>query len=436
MIPAAGEGASCRERGKRLERLSALDLRLIPIVSQQRVVTQPQLELLVDDVPARTLRYRTRRLHQRGLLGRMRPYRERGSAQYHLWPTRAGDAMARGAPAPRGGERREPNPTFIAHAAALTGFYVAFMKNLPAGVELVSFAREAEAREPFRSLGGRQRAIAPDARIELEEDGRRLVGLLEVDLGTMSRRRLRAKARGYADYARAGGWRERHDFCPALLFATIATRRGRAFLEALASELGGDRTLHAYSCGLAREPARAVSEPVWRAIGGEALDLLAALRDARPPYYEERARFEEARRRERRKRERLLSDPAALREQLRGSHPGPPPALDGRERAAIELLVEGGGEFAEPEREALSALARMLADPLGGRWADREPGQREHQALTALAALLLAPARGGGEIRRATWRRPLASPCPSPPRRGRAASIHRPALALDRRAAR
>jgi hypothetical protein len=27
----------------------------------------------------------------------------------------------------------------------------------------------------------------------------------------------------------------------------------------------------------------------------------------------------------------------------------------------------------------------MLADPLVGLWADREPGQREHQALTALA---------------------------------------------------
>lgn len=172
-----------------------------------------------------------------------------------------------------------------------------------------------------------------------EEDGRRLVGLLEVDLGTMSRRRLRAKARGYADYDRAGAWRERHEFCPALLFATIASRRGLAFLEALADERGDDYAPFAYACGLAREPARAVSEPVWRATGGGAFDLLAALRDARRPYDEERARFEEARRRERRRHERLLSDPAALREQLPRSQPVPPPRLDGRERTAIELLL-------------------------------------------------------------------------------------------------
>ncbi|MGH2741607.1 MAG: hypothetical protein ACRDN8_03795, partial [Thermoleophilaceae bacterium] len=72
----------------------------------------------MEDVPARTLRYRTRRLHRLGLIGRTGPYRERGSAPYHLWPTRAGDAVARGGAAPRGGERREPSPTFIAHAAA------------------------------------------------------------------------------------------------------------------------------------------------------------------------------------------------------------------------------------------------------------------------------------------------------------------------------
>lgn len=45
-------------------------------------------------MPPRTLRYRCNRLSKLGLLGRTRPYRERGSAPHHIWPTRRGEAMA------------------------------------------------------------------------------------------------------------------------------------------------------------------------------------------------------------------------------------------------------------------------------------------------------------------------------------------------------
>lgn len=68
---------------------------------------------------------RTRRLHQLGLAGRTRPYRERGSAPSHHWPTRRADCLMRGDPPPRGGERQQPNPLFLAHAAALTDLYIA-----------------------------------------------------------------------------------------------------------------------------------------------------------------------------------------------------------------------------------------------------------------------------------------------------------------------
>lgn len=396
MGAAAARGGSRRGRGTRFERLassvSGLDLRLLEIVSEHRVVTQTQLELLVEDVPARTLRYRTRRLHRFGLLGRTRPYRERGSAPHHLWPTRLGDAVARGAPAPRGGERREPNPTFIAHAAALMGFYVALATGLPAGVQLVSFAREAEAREPFRSLGGGPRAIAPDARLELEdEDRRQLVGLLEVDLGTMSRRRLRAKARGYADYERVGSWRERHEFCPALVFATVTGPRALAFLTALDEELQRSSELRACACALAREPARAVSAPAWHLLGGsERVELVEALRAARRPHDEERARLEERRRRDRAAGECLRRDPAALRAHLRGQRRGLPDGIDDPSRTAVELLLESEGDLAGAERDALEALAGMLADPLLGRWAERKLNATEREALARLAAHYLA----------------------------------------------
>ena len=105
--------------------LSELDLRILGLLSRHRVLTQTQLAAISAGVPARTLRYRCNRLAKHGLLGRTRPYRERGSAPHHLWPTRRGEAMACGGPPPRGGERREPNPLFLAHAAGLSEIYVA-----------------------------------------------------------------------------------------------------------------------------------------------------------------------------------------------------------------------------------------------------------------------------------------------------------------------
>ncbi len=188
-----------RTRSDRIASLSSLDLRLLRIVSEHRVATQTQLELLVEDIPARTLRYRAARLHRLGLVGRSRPYRERGSAPHHFWPTRHGDALARGAPPPRGGERSEPNPTFIGHAAAVTGFYVALARRLAHGVRLACFVREAEAREQFQGRDGRRRAIAPEARVELEDkQGRRLVGryFRAFEQGTMPERACASRIAG------------------------------------------------------------------------------------------------------------------------------------------------------------------------------------------------------------------------------------------------
>jgi hypothetical protein len=113
------------------------------------VLTQTQLASLNSETPARTLRYRCARLAREGLAGRSRPYRERGSSPHHFWPTRKGEAIVIGGPPPRGGERREPNPLFLAHAAGLSEIYVALKTTLPDEVKLVRFEREADAREPF-----------------------------------------------------------------------------------------------------------------------------------------------------------------------------------------------------------------------------------------------------------------------------------------------
>jgi hypothetical protein len=84
---------------------------------------------------------------------------------------------------------------------------------------------------------GRRQAIALDARIELEQqDGSRLVGLLEIDLRTMSHRRLAPSPRLRRLRSRQG-LAERQHFCPVLLLATIAPRRAIAFLDSLSREL-------------------------------------------------------------------------------------------------------------------------------------------------------------------------------------------------------
>jgi hypothetical protein len=369
--------------------LTDLDLRILGLLSDHRVLTQTQLAAISAGVPARTLRYRCNRLAKHGLLGRTRPYRERGSAPHHLWPTRRGEAMACGGPPPRGGERREPNPLFLSHAAGLSEFYVALETSLPAGFRLTGFAREADAREPFATeITREKRAIAPDAFIEIEEaEGRKLRAFVELDMGSMSHRRLKRKAAGYAEYAKAGAWRERHRFCPALLFITTTEERARSFLAAMRRELDDDTTLLTCACDLARTLSRCATETRWLIDGyEEPVDLLGALSEARRPYDEEAARLQAQRREEEAERQRLLSDPEALRSHLRRwQHRDWGIKRLGDAAAALAIILEGDGELGWAEREALSALGPMFADLHVPQLSEREPSVTERHAFEALA---------------------------------------------------
>jgi Replication-relaxation len=222
--------------------LTPLDRDLLAVLCAHRVVTQEQLGRLFPAVPERTLRYRTRRLHDLGLAGRSRPYRERGSAPNHHWPTRHADCLMRGDPTPRGGERRQPNPVFLAHAAALTDLYVTLSTGVGTlGLTLEGYGREGAAREAFE-FEGRDRAIAPDAGVHLRDgEGRDLLAFVEVDLGTMSHARLRQKAELYAAYADARAWEGRFRFLPALLFLTTSDVRAGRFLKSLGAALAYGR---------------------------------------------------------------------------------------------------------------------------------------------------------------------------------------------------
>ncbi len=371
--------------------LSDLDLRILDLLASHRVLTQTQLAAICPETPARTLRYRCARLAREGLAGRSRPYRERGSAPHHLWPTRRGEAIVTGGPPPRGGERREPNPLFLAHAAGLSEFYVALTTTLPDDVTLTRIEREAEARESFSTWATRKkRAIAPDAFVEVTDADRgSLLAFVELDMGTMSHRRLKQKAAGYAEYAKAEAWRERHHFCPALLFVTTTEKRARSFLAAMRRELERDALLLTCACDLAHRLLCCATEAHWL-IGEEdeqGVDLLTALCEARRPYDEELVRRDARRREEEVKRERLRSDPEALRSHLRSwSHRDWGIERLGRSAAAaLTLTLELDEPLDDAEREALLRLGAMFVDPLDLRLDERELTLNERRAFGALA---------------------------------------------------
>jgi hypothetical protein len=379
MAGSSSSGVSRSTRARSSARgpaLSDLDRRILDLLSFLRVLTQTQLaSLLSPEIQPRTLRYRTARLAKHGFVGRTRPYRERGSAPHHLWPTRKGEAIAEGGPPPRGGERREPNPLFLAHAAAISELYVALKTGLPEGLRLAGFEREAEARETFRGYDGKEHAVAPDACIQIEETDRRLLlGLVELDLGTMSARQLKTKAEGYGEYAKLEGWRQRNEYCPPLLFITTSEKRARSFLATCRRVVDQDQMLVA-ATALARAIGRSLVAREWLSGEKESADLLAVLRGARRPYDEVCEQQEAERREEDAERERLRSDPAALCEHLRKwrHRDWGVGRLGDVAAKALEITLERDGELTEPERRTLLALGAMFADPLRLRLAEGEP---------------------------------------------------------------
>jgi Replication-relaxation len=359
--------------------LAEIDHRLLGVLCAHRVVRQDQLCRLFPEVPERTLRYRTRRLHDLGLTGRSRPYRERGSAPNHHWPTRRADCLVRGEPLPRGGERHTPNPVFLAHAAALSELYVAFATEAQAaGLSLRGYCREGDAREPFKD-GPRERALAPDALIVLDdEQGRELRAFVEIDLGTMSHARLRFKAGLYAAHAASDAWREHHPFLPALLFLTTTPARASRFLKALEQMLSrgpGRRygshsrtSLVAAAGALALTPRRLLGEECLVDLDGhEGLRLIDVLDAARAPYEKQLAYWRERRQAEEEKRQRLWEEPETMREHLRrhehwlgayGAAIGPAGAQ------ALALLLTSNERPLPDERGLLRAIARDFGDAL------------------------------------------------------------------------
>lgn len=384
--------------------LAEIDRRVLGVLCAHRVVRQDQLERLFPGVPERTLRYRTRRLHDLGLAGRSRPYRERGSAPNHHWPTRRADCLMRGDPAPRGGERKQPNPIFLAHATALTELYVTLITHAgEVGLALREYRREGDAREPFTHLG-KERALAPDATVSLiDADGRQFGAFVEIDLGTMSHTRLRQKADLYAAYTESDAWHGRHLFLPALLFLTTTDIRAGRFLKALAGSLSygprrqARRAFVAGAAGVAWAPHRLLEgEHLADLDGRSRLALTDMLNAARAPYEKAVAREREQREADDEKRHWLHENPREMRRHL-SDH-----------KSGIGTYLKALGELGE------QALALLLASTADVRESTEEQGRGyspdgQRQAIARYATdhgmqLVGVPGlRDGPRSRQAPW---------------------------------
>lgn len=279
-------------------------------------------------------------------------------------------AARRGAP--------HAEPCLLAHAAALTELYVTLAtRTHTAGLRLLIYRREGEARESFKD-GGKERTLAPDATVVLVDgEERKLGAFVEIDLGTMSNARLRFKAGLYAAYAKSDAWREHHLFLPALLFLTTTPARASRFLEALKRALHesarsyGVRSrtpLVAAAGALALTPDRLLEEACLADLDGYAgLRLLDVLNDARAPYEQALADQREQEEAEEEERRRLREDPEAMREHLHHNEQVLShyiEALGATGAQAVKLMLDSNAPPHQNEREVLRAIARDLGDAM------------------------------------------------------------------------
>ena len=254
---------------------------LLVLLNTHRVMTTDQLAQATD-TPVRTVRYRLDRLAEHHLVDAHRPGREAGSAPRHWWLRPAGARLVAGTPAAAG----KPSTMFVAHAATITGVWLAVRDHGPAvGVRLTGWTVDRagwQEWEPTTGYSTRTRRLTPDAVLRAEvttgDVVAEAVAFIEVDLASMTQTQLREKLERYRLYATDRAWQGVYPHCPPLLLLTTTAARATTFVRTSRRVLAADAPSHRYrrpeadldaealvvaACGLVRDPGRAVVEPVW-----------------------------------------------------------------------------------------------------------------------------------------------------------------------------
>jgi len=158
-----------------------------------------------------------------------------GSAGHVYALTSAGHtflALLDGEPSPgRIRHAETPGPLFLAHALTISGIYVDLIEHSRQnGFNVATFATEPHCWHPT----GNGRYLRPDAYTVLQTTTHADYWWLEIDTGTESPRRLRAKARRYTDFLTSGGVGP-HGYPPHVLITTPDRQRTDTVTRAVTS---------------------------------------------------------------------------------------------------------------------------------------------------------------------------------------------------------
>jgi Replication-relaxation len=244
---------SARVTGARLrllaEELTPRYTTPLPHLARARLLSGAQLDRLLADPelsPETTARVRRRimtRLHRAGLvamLGRRVGGVRAGSAGHIYTLTSAGHtflALLGGQPPPgRIRHATTPGPLFLTHALTISGVYVDLIEHSRSGgFQVATFATEPRCWHPV----GNGSYLRPDAYTVLRTATHADYWWLEIDAGTESPARLRAKARTYTDFLTSGGIGP-HGYPPHVLITTPDTERAHTITRAITNPTDDD----------------------------------------------------------------------------------------------------------------------------------------------------------------------------------------------------
>ncbi len=260
------------------------DLRIMERLHDCRFLTREQIERL-EFGPRSTsaAKRRLTLLYHNGYLGRLHlPVRDAYGASravYYL-DRRGAQSLAGVLRASvdelnwrrRDGEREE---TFLAHTLDVNDVRIAFTLACHRhGFNLEWLDERALRRldvlQRIKGSGGETVTLLPDAYFTLESAGAIDGFALEVDRGTVSERRMRARIKAYGEWTGSGAYRQR---LPAeslrVVFAVTASRRGEdrlARLKRWCEEEGG-RTLFWFVDKDGLDAGDILAGPVWWVAG-------------------------------------------------------------------------------------------------------------------------------------------------------------------------